>query len=200
MFFVHWISIRLPWEPLCLYSQESIPLTWKSSVCSESRDLKEPAGLLIFLRMNLWRKISHLMLNSADPIEKFASLCFIFPSFQQKKLGHRPQAPCRVAPLTCCLNQSWCGVWTETRYPPFEEDTWIPDQPSIPLCRMTRHFKLCSHLGSLYHQASIPVYQYTSFSPVHWDPTFLALVLIHRVRQWRRYPVFRSQWSLLSQS
>lgn len=156
-------------------------------------DLKEPAGLLDFLWMNLWRKISHLMLNAAELTEKFASMCFIFPFFQQK-LG--PQAPWKEWDLwTCCLNQLWWGVWTGTCYPPLEEDTWISDQPSIPLCRMARHFKLCSHHGSLYHQAGILD---GSLFPVHWDPTFLALVLIHRPRQWRRFPVFKSHWSLLS--
>lgn len=56
-----------------------------------------------------------------------------------------------MAPLTCCLNQLWWGG-----YLPLEEDTWISDQPSIPLCRMAKHFKLCSHHGPLYHQADIP--------------------------------------------
>lgn len=86
------------------------------------------------------------MLNATDPIEKFASLCFIFSSFQQK-LG--PQAPWKEWHLWCCLNQLWWGVWTGSCYPPLGEDTWIADQPSIPLCRMARHFKLCCHHGSL---------------------------------------------------
>lgn len=111
MFPVHWFSIRLSWEWLCLYSQESSPLTLKSSVHLSSVNgwnLKEPKGHHVFLWMNLWRKNSHVMLNAADPTEKFAPLFFIFPSFQQKKLGCKPQTP-----LTYCMNQSL--IWSVNR-------------------------------------------------------------------------------------
>lgn len=124
MFPVHWFSIRLSWEWLCLYSQESSPLTLKSSVHLSSVNgwnLKEPKGPHVFLWMNLWRKNSHVMLNAADPTEKFAPLLFIFPSFQQKKLGCKPQTPWREWHLwhAVWINH-WYGVWTETCYPPFE--------------------------------------------------------------------------------